>query len=135
MPDSPAPGSVPTRTTVTAPTVDGTSARTSQNISAAADGVVELSPFVVDTSKNSGYDSANTLSGSRLSTPSKYVGAAVAEITGALMQDLALTNVLDLIDFAPNSSAYNGGGINADTSGNQALFGPKRQSGRPAAPI
>jgi hypothetical protein len=74
-----------------------------QSTPATAEPAVELSPFIVDTSKNVGYDAANTLSGSRLSTPSKYVGAAIAEITSALMADLALTNVQDLIDYAPNS--------------------------------
>ncbi|MSU48067.1 MAG: hypothetical protein EXS37_03090 [Opitutus sp.] len=98
--------------------------RPSQTTSGAADAVVELSPFVVDTSKDQGYDAANTLSGSRLSTPSKYVGAAVAEITLTLMQDLSLTNVQDLIDYAPNSSSYNGGGLNSDPQGNNGLFGP-----------
>lgn len=78
-----------------------------------AETIVELSPFIVDTSNDRGYDAANTLSGSRLSTPSKYVGAAVAEITLAFMQDLSLTNVQDLIDFAPNSSSYNGGGLSS----------------------
>ena len=89
-----------------------------------AETIVELSPFIVDTSNDRGYDAANTLSGSRLSTPSKYVGAAVAEITLAFMQDLSLTNVQDLIDFAPNSSSYNGGGLNSDPNGNSGLFGP-----------
>ncbi len=91
---------------------------------AVPDAVVELSPFIVDTSQDRGYDSVNTLAGSRISTPSKYVGAAVADITQAFMQDLSLTNVQDLIDFAPNSSSYNGGGINSDPNGNNGLFGP-----------
>ncbi len=86
------------------------------------DEIIELSPFMVDTSQDRGYESANTLSGTRLSTPAKYVGAAAFELTPAMMADLSLTNFQDLIDFAPNSSS-NGMSIN-DTNGNGALFGP-----------
>ena len=91
-------------------------------VAAAKSDIVELSPFVVDTSQDRGYESANTLSGTRLSTPAKYVGAAAFELTPAMMADLSLTNFQDLIDFAPNSSS-NGMTIN-DTNGNGALFGP-----------
>jgi len=89
---------------------------------APVDEVFELSPFIVDASNDRGYESGNTLSGTRLNTPSKYVGSAAFEVTKALMNDLSLTNMQDLIDYAPNSSSYNGGGINQDPNGNNGLF-------------
>jgi outer membrane receptor protein involved in Fe transport len=84
---------------------------------------IVLSPFEVSTSKDRGYEAGETLSGTRLSTPSRFVGAAVNEVTAALIQDLALTSMQDLIDFVPNSASYFGGGLGGSSTGNQALFG------------
>jgi iron complex outermembrane receptor protein len=91
--------------------------------SVAGDEAVELSPFVVGASRNIGYESSETLSGTRLRSASKFVAAAVTEFTDTIMQDLSLTNFGDLVDFAPNSSAYNGGGFDSDPNGNTGLFG------------
>lgn len=90
---------------------------------AAAEPTIVLSPFEVSTSKDRGYEAGETLSGTRLSTPSRFVGAAVTDVTSALMQDLALTNLQDLIDFVPNSASYFGGGLGGDSTGNNSLFG------------
>ncbi len=87
------------------------------------DEAIVLSPFEVSTSKDRGYEAGETLSGTRLSTPSRFVGAAVNEVTAALIQDLALTSMQDLIDFVPNSASYFGGGLGGSSTGNQALFG------------
>ena len=85
--------------------------------------LVELSPFVINGENETGYDSNNTLSGTRLRTPTKYLGSATFEVTKALMQDLGLFNMQDIIDFTPNASSYFGGGITNDTAGTNALFG------------
>ncbi|WP_414663338.1 TonB-dependent receptor plug domain-containing protein [Horticoccus sp. 23ND18S-11] len=85
--------------------------------------VIALSPFEVSTSKDRGYEAGETLSGTRLSTPSRFVGAAVTDVTAALIQDLALTNMQDLINFVPNSASYFGGGLSGDSTGNNSLFG------------
>ena len=84
---------------------------------------VQLSPFLVSTAKDRGYEANETLSGTRLSTPSSFVGAAITDVTPALMQDLALTDMQDLINFVPNSAAYFGGGVGNDPTGNGAIFG------------
>ena len=91
--------------------------------SAPGDEALLLSPFQVSTTKDVGYEASETLSGTRLSTPNKFVGAAITDVTPALMQDLALTNMQDLINFVPNSASYFGGGIGGDSTGNNALFG------------
>ena len=88
-----------------------------------SDEIVGLSPFVVAVGADRGYEAENTLSGTRLSTPSKYVGAAVTDVTPALMQDLGLYNTQDLLNFTPNAASYLGGGLASDTSGNNPLFG------------
>ncbi len=98
-------------------------AQTTAPVAATVDEAVLLSPFQVSTSKDVGYEASETLSGTRLSTPNKFVGAAITDVTPALMQDLALTNMQDLINFVPNSASYFGGGIGGDSTGNNALFG------------
>ena len=98
-------------------------AQTTAPGSATADETVMLSPFQVSTSKDQGYEASETLSGTRLSTPNKFVGAAITDVTPALMQDLALTNMQDLINFVPNSASYFGGGLAGDSTGNNSLFG------------
>ena len=98
-------------------------AQTAAPGSATADETVMLSPFQVSTSKDQGYEASETLSGTRLSTPNKFVGAAITDVTPALMQDLALTNMQDLINFVPNSASYFGGGLAGDSTGNKSLFG------------
>ena len=97
--------------------------RPRQTPSGGDDETVELSPFVVGASSDLGYESSETLSGTRLRSASKFVAAAVTEFTDVIMQDLSLTNFGDLIDFAPNAAAYNGGGFDTDPNGNSGLFG------------
>jgi hypothetical protein len=92
-------------------------AQSTAPVSATVDEAVMLSPFQVSTSKDQGYEASETLSGTRLSTPNKFVGAAITDVTPALMQDLALTNMQDLINFVPNSASYFGGGIGGDEVG------------------
>ena len=86
------------------------------------DKAVVLDPFTVDATGDRGYDSQNTLSGTRLNTPARYTGAADTEITMPLMMDLGLFSSADILDFAPNTSAYQGGGYNS-TSDTGPLFG------------
>ena len=111
---NPTPASIPSADEVRVPAGE---------VKSDASKIVELNPFVVQESTNRGYEAENTLSGTRLSTPSKYVGAAVADVTSALIQDLALYNTQDLLNFTPNASPYLGGGLATDTAGNSALFG------------
>jgi outer membrane receptor protein involved in Fe transport len=99
----------------------GQSAPPSASIGTEKEEALVLNPFIVDTSRDRGYDTNNTLSGTRLNTPSKYVGAAITDVSLALMADLGLTNMQDVINFTPNASSYFGGGINTDTNGNGAL--------------
>lgn len=87
---------------------------------------IALSPFVVTTSKDRGYEAENTLSGTRLNTPAKFVGVSVSEITQALMQDLALFSTEDLVEYTTNASAYGSdGSLVSDTQLIGAETGPR----------
>lgn len=54
--------------------------------------VFELSPFVVDTSQDSGYLASSTLAGTRLNTSLDDVGAAIQVVTQEFMDDVGATD-------------------------------------------
>ena len=69
------------------------------------DEVVELSPFVVSASQDTGYQATSTLAGTRLNTPVKDLGASISIYTKDLMNDLGVTSSSDLLIFATNMEA------------------------------
>ena len=58
--------------------------------------VLELSPFVITTSGDRGYQAQSTLGGSRLKTDLKNVAAPTTAFTQQFFDDLAITNTDDL---------------------------------------
>lgn len=94
-----------------------------QSAAPSAEPVVELSPFTVNTSRDEGYLATNTLSGTRLNSENRYVGSAITEITGELMKDLGVNNFEQILDFVPNSAKAESGGLTADPTGNESIFG------------
>ncbi|MDI1249835.1 MAG: TonB-dependent receptor plug domain-containing protein [Lacunisphaera sp.] len=62
--------------------------------------VIELSPFVVNAERDTGYQATNTLAGSRLTTPLKDLGASISVYTKDFLADIGATNVGDLLVFA-----------------------------------
>ncbi len=87
---------------------------TSSKTASAADDVVEFSPFVVNTSKDVGYQANATLSGSRTSTALKDLANPVDVFTKELMDDLAIKDIQDLTLFATGVSPNAVGDANAD---------------------
>ena len=85
--------------------------------------VFELSPFTVDSSNDKGYQTTNTLSGNRLNTENRFVGASVTEVTQQLLDDLGINDFEDVLNYVPNSAPAAGGGLSADPTGNEAIFG------------
>jgi iron complex outermembrane receptor protein len=76
-------------------------AQTVQPPAAPAGGeIIELSPFTVDASKDKGYRAENTLAGSRLNTALRDTAAPVSVFTEEFLQDLAITNVDQLIEYS-----------------------------------
>src|SRR6478736_4531789 len=76
---------------------------------------VVLSPFVVSTTKDSGYYAANTLAGSRMNTNIADLGAAISVVTKQQMEDTGSLDINDVFRYEINtegSSTYtpSGGG-------------------------
>ncbi len=69
----------------------------------AAAEVVELSPFTVDTSRDTGYAAENTLAGSRLNARLRDTAGSVSVFTKEFLDDLAITDLQGLLNFTVNS--------------------------------
>ena len=70
---------------------------------------IVLSPFVVDTSEDRGYQATSTLAGSRLKTDLKDIASSVTVLTEEFMNDLAANDVATALAFvsgAENDSTY-----------------------------
>lgn len=65
--------------------------------------VVELSPFTVNTSSDVGYVAENTLAGSRLNTKLRDTASSVAVFTREFLDDLAITDLGQLLEYSVNS--------------------------------
>jgi len=63
------------------------------------DETVTLSPFVVTTSKDTGYYAANTLAGSRLNTNIADLGAAISVVTKQQMEDTGSLDINDVFRY------------------------------------
>ncbi len=74
------------------------------------DKVIELSPFVVNSSKDTGYQATATLAGTRLNTPVKDLGASISIYTKDFLDDIGATNANDLLIFATSMEAAGPGG-------------------------
>jgi hypothetical protein len=81
---------------------------------AASEEVVELSPFVVESSTDVGYLATSTLAGTRLNTDLKDVGAAVSVYTPEFLQDIGVTKLQDILTYTAGTEA---GGQNGNYSG------------------
>src|SRR5688572_26387141 len=68
-----------------------------------ANEVVTLSPFVIDTSRDVGYQAENTLSGSRLNTSLRDTASSISVFTREFLDDTALTDMRKLLDYTVNS--------------------------------
>jgi iron complex outermembrane receptor protein len=69
----------------------------------AAEAPVELSPFTVSTSKDTGYLATGTLAGSRLNTSLLDTPASISVMTKDFIADIAATNVGDALAYALNA--------------------------------
>ncbi len=90
------------------------------------DSVVDLSPFVVRSDRDSGYQAATTLAGTRVNTPIKDLAAAISVYTKDLLDDLGATSSNDILVFATGMES-------AGSSGNFADIGADVNNERPGA--
>ena len=65
--------------------------------------VVELSPFVVNSSKDEGYHAENTLSGGRLNTSLRDTAASVSVFTQAFLEDVGIQDMEELLKYSVGS--------------------------------
>ncbi len=69
----------------------------------ASEEVIELSPFTVNTSRDTGYFAENTLAGSRLNTSLRDTAGSVSVFTKEFLDDLAITDLRDLVQYSVNA--------------------------------
>src|SRR5689334_13501173 len=76
----------------------------------AAPDVQVLSPFVVESARDTGYQATSTLAGTRLNTPVKELAASISIYTKDLLEDLGATSATDLLIYATGTDAAGAGG-------------------------
>jgi hypothetical protein len=69
-----------------------------------------LSAFVVNSSRDTGYQATATLAGTRLNTPVKDLGVAISIYTKDFLNDIGATSSTDLLVFATGMEAAGEGG-------------------------
>ncbi len=88
--------------------------------------VIELSPFMVNTSGDLGYAAENTLAGSRLNTKLRDTASSVSVFTKEFLDDLAITDLSQLLEYTVNSEMdTNSQGASSEQNriiGGHALF-------------
>ncbi len=72
-------------------------------VSPGTDEVVELTPFQVDASKDSGYFGANTMSGTRLNSRVQDLGGSITVVTKAQLDDTASIDINDIFKYEANT--------------------------------
>jgi len=80
--------------------------------------VVELSPFIVQTSGDVGYAATSTLAGTRIRTNLADLGSAISVVTQELMRDTGATNLGTLLAYTSNTEV---GGDQGNFSGAQEV--------------
>src|SRR5688572_6524738 len=91
------------RSQVVAPRVDSTPPATSEPAEV-------LSPFGVQSSRDTGYQATSTLAGTRINTPVKDLAASISIYTKDFIEDLGATSSSDLLIYATGTDAAGAGG-------------------------
>ncbi len=81
--------------------VNGVPAASAQpaNTPAGSAGVVVMSPFVVNTSRDQGYFASSTLSGTRLSSKIEDLGSSISVVTKEQLNDTAAVDINDIFKY------------------------------------
>ncbi len=64
---------------------------------------IELSPFEVTATQDTGYQATETLAGTRIRTNLKDVGSAISVVTKEFMKDIGATDNATLLQYTPNA--------------------------------
>ena len=92
--------------------------------------VFELSPFSVDSRTDDGYNATETMAGTRLRTSTREIGASMTIMTQEFLEDLGVTSFEEALEYAPNTSDFDAGLIDAPAGTNQRMNGGNRYSVR-----
>ncbi|PTX96546.1 TonB-dependent receptor plug domain-containing protein [Opitutus sp. ER46] len=92
--------------------------------SASSDESIVLSPFVVSSERDTGYAATDSLAGTRLRTPLKDIAASVSVVTKDLLDDLAATNLDNLLVYTTGTEVAGvAGNFSNMTTGQYAMEG------------
>lgn len=94
----------------------------------ADDDIIELSPFEVTGSRDTGYRASETLAGNRLRTSLRDVGSAVSVLNDEFLQDTGSTNAEQLLVYAANTEVSGQGGSFLGQGDGAILDSTSRQS-------
>lgn len=89
-----------------------------------------LSPFVVSSEKDTGYQASSTLAGTRLNTPVKDLAASISIYTKDLMDDIGATSSSDLLIYATGMEAAGAGGNYSAATNDMSEPRPTGQNSR-----
>jgi outer membrane receptor for ferric coprogen and ferric-rhodotorulic acid len=89
--------------------------------------IVNLSPFVVQSERDTGYVATDSLAGTRFRTPLKDIAASISVVTKDLMDDLAANTLEDLLVYTVGTEVMGVGG-NFSGSEQQTAAGTAIQS-------
>ncbi|MBC7365839.1 MAG: hypothetical protein H7343_03345 [Undibacterium sp.] len=93
-----------------------------------AETAVRLDPFVVQDNDTVGYSANSTLSGTRLNTALRDIGASISIITPEFLADTASTNIGELLSFTTSTEV---GGVSGNfAGGEQANTRPDQSESR-----
>jgi outer membrane receptor protein involved in Fe transport len=96
------------------------------------DDVVKLTPYQVDSSKDTGYYGANTLSGTRLNTKVQDLGGSITVVTKQQLEDTASVDINDVFKYEANTEGiYNYTAINTASPTSDQIQGGSATSGGP----
>lgn len=106
-----APAPVPTRATAPTPATP------------ANEEVLQLSPFMVGSERDSGYVATSSLAGTRIRTDLRDLANPISVVTREFMQDVGATDPVDLLIYTGNTEAGGSGGNYSGASvGSPAIF-------------
>lgn len=99
------------------------------------DDVVVLSPFVVSSETENGYQATETLAGMRVRTNLKDTGAAVDVLTDSFLNDVGAVDLLDSLKYVANMQYAAFPGTQDATNASQWFSTPYLSRGVPGATI
>jgi TonB-dependent Receptor Plug Domain len=89
---------------------------------------IVLSPFVVDSSEDSGYSAKDTIAGTRIRTELKDVGSAISVITQKFLQDTNSRSAEELLVYTTGTEVAGQGGNFLGQGDGAVLTGTNRKS-------